>query len=135
MTAGRVKTPMADKRIVSDKIEKEAERIMGALGLAQRARALTCGRELCIEQMKKEKAVLAVFPNDISENAKKELLHSFDKSGTPYIALPVSMAVLSARLGKTSSVSCAVITDKNLADIIYRLLGFDMSEIPETTHD
>lgn len=126
---------MADRQIISESIEKETEKIIGALGLAQRARALTCGRELCIEQMKKGKALLAVFPNDISENAKRELLHSFDKSNTPYIALPVNMAMLSARLGKTSSVSCAVITGEGFADIIYRLLGFDTGIVPETTHD
>ena len=126
---------MADRQIISENIEKETEKIISALGLAQRAKALTCGRDLCIKQMKKGKAVLAVFPEDISENAKRELFHSFDKSSTPYIALPVSMAILSAKLGKTSSVSCAAITGESFANIIYKLLGIDTSIIPETTHD
>lgn len=126
---------MADRQIVSDRLNDETERLIGAIGLAQRARSLVCGRELCIEQMKKGKALLAVFPNDISDNAKKELLHSFDKSSTPYIALPVSMATLSARLGKTSSVSCAVITAEGFTDIIYKLLGIEKSVVPETMRD
>lgn len=109
----------AGKDISSDCVEK----ILGAMGLAQRARKLVCGRELCIEQMKKGKGVMAFFPEDVSENARDEILHALDKSSTPYIRLPLCMADLSARLGKTSSVSLALITENGFDAIIYKLLG------------
>lgn len=129
---------MADINILSgipdgfSQQDKECvDKIFGALGLALRARKLVCGRELCIEQMKKGKAVMAFFPEDVSENARKEMLHAFDKSSTPYIALPVKMADMSKRLGKTSSVSCAVITENGFDKIIYKLLGVS----PIQSHD
>lgn len=118
---------MADKRmplpVNEDELKAVTEKIFGAMGFAAKAGKLVCGRELCIEQMKKGKAVMAFFPQDISDNAKRELSYAFDKSDIPYIAMPVLMSEMSDRLGKTSSVSCAVITDCGFADIIYKLLG------------
>lgn len=118
---------MADREIslplYSEKLRVCIDKIFGAMGFAAKAGKFVCGRELCIEQMKKGKAVMAFFPNDISDNAKRELSYAFDKSDIPYIAMPVTMSEMSDRLGKKSYVSCAVITERGFADIIYKLLG------------
>ena len=54
--------------------DEVSERILGAVGLAVRARACVVGTTLSVEKMRADKGELLITACDISENTRKRLI-------------------------------------------------------------
>ncbi len=87
-------------------------KLLNAIGLANKAGALVHGTNNVLDSVKKGKAKLVLLANDISENTRKLLSDKTTYRHIRIITLPVSMAELGNVLGKAET-SSAAITDQN----------------------
>lgn len=92
------------------------EKILGMIGLAKRAGAVSCGEMLCSESIKKRKARLVIIAEDTSDNSKKSIINSCTYYKTPYIIF--STKELLGRYTGGSVRSVISINDNNFAKSI-----------------
>lgn len=100
----------------------EHEKLLRALGLCAKARALVCGVPMICEALKtKKKTVYAVLcANDNAENSAKRLRDRCAYYGTEIHTLPFDGDMLSSAIGKSGRVAAVAITDENLWKLVKR---------------
>ena len=103
-------------------------KLLGALGLARKAGKLIVGGELCEQNIRAGKAVLALLCSDLSDNSKKKLHAALRAGDIPYIVLPFSKAELAERFGKKSFAVVCAVTDDSFAKVIYKAIGVSESQ-------
>ena len=103
----------------------ENEKLLGALGLCAKARALVCGVPLVCEALKaKGKQVyLVLCANDNAENSAKRLRDRCAYYNTPMKTLPFDGDALAHAIGKQSRVAAVAITDENLCRLVSKHLS------------
>ncbi len=95
------------------------EKLLGLLGLAYKAGAVTVGTNNVLAAIKSGKALLVITAEDVSHNTAKLL---GDKSGyrnIRLIGLPVSMEQLAHNFGKSSTSSVAI-TNKDFVNAVLK---------------
>jgi ribosomal protein L7Ae-like RNA K-turn-binding protein len=103
-------------------LEKNIDKILGALGLAMRAGGLAVGSEAVTQAVDKGKARIVFLADNISEGTKDKLLSKLVYKETKYILLPCSMETLSRRLGKSGNTSAAALTRPGFEKIIFKCM-------------
>jgi ribosomal protein L7Ae-like RNA K-turn-binding protein len=103
-------------------LEKNLDKILGALGLAMNAGGLAVGSEAVTQAVDKGKARIVFIANDISAGTKDKLLSKLVYKETKYILLPCSMETLSRRLGKSGNTSAAALTRPGFEKIIFKCM-------------
>ena len=96
------------------------DRVLGMLGLAQRAGRLVSGEEMTINAVKDGSAMLVIVADDASENTKKLFT---DKCGFYEVPLILygTKDTLGRAIGKIERSSLAL-NDKGFAEVVKKLL-------------
>ena len=98
------------------------ERQMRLIGLARRAGKVSYGAEGVLNDIKKRKAKLIVFSNDISERTKNDILKNI---GTlPVLELDITKEVLGKAVGTKPTVTLSV-NDSNFKKGILEVKQLD----------
>lgn len=92
------------------------------IGLARRAGAVAYGAEGTIDSIKRKKAKLIIFANDISERTKNDILKNINN--TCVLELAVSMEELGNAIG-VKPVGVIAVTDGNFKKGILEVKQFD----------
>ncbi len=93
-------------------------RILGAVGLAVKARAALVGTTLSVERMRADKGELLITACDISENTRKRLVGTAEFHHIPYVLTELTKAELSHVAGKKSDTAAVLLTDKGFVKIV-----------------
>lgn len=98
----------------------ENEKLLRALGLCAKARALVCGTPLVCEALKsKGKTVyLVLCANDNAKNSAKRLRDRCAYYNVPMTVIDVDGDTLAHAIGKSSRVAAVAVTDENLCRLI-----------------
>ena len=98
----------------------ENEKLLRALGLCAKARALVCGTPLVCEALKsKAKTVyLVLCANDNAANSAKRLRDRCAYYNVPMTVIDVDGDALAHAIGKSSRVAAVAVTDKNLCHLV-----------------
>ena len=97
------------------------EKILGAVGLATKARKCFIGTELCVESMRANKGKLLLVASDISDNTSKRLVKTAVFHKIPYTLVDSGKAQLAHAVGKSSDCAAILLTDDGFAKIIEKL--------------
>ncbi len=92
------------------------KKIMGLLGIAEKAGKTASGGFLAEEALKAGKAYLTVVAGDASENTKKKMTEMCEKTRCPILFLS-NKSDLAHAIGKETR-SCVAILDRGLANAI-----------------
>lgn len=117
-----------------DELEKVKERIVSAAGLAKRAGKCVMGTEMCVENIRSEKAKLVVAANDLSANTVKRLKDSCSFHNVEILFLGYDKLELGLKLGKKNGTSCAAILDDGFVNIcrkIYNEVHTENTEVQQ----
>lgn len=98
----------------------ENEKILGYLGLAQRAGRLASGEFGVTEALKRGKARVVIATQDSGDRTKKTLRDACNYRNVPYYER-FTKVELGTAIGKEYRASCAI-TDDNLAGAVMKLL-------------
>ncbi|MBQ4266651.1 MAG: ribosomal L7Ae/L30e/S12e/Gadd45 family protein [Clostridia bacterium] len=104
-----------------EELDKVKERIVSAFGLAKRAGKCVIGTEMCVENIRAEKAKLVVAANDLSANTVKRLTDSCNFHNVEILFLDFDKLELGAKLGKKNGTSCAAILDDGFVNICRKI--------------
>ena len=107
----------------SEELEKVKERLVSAFGLAMRAGKCVTGTEMCVENIRSEKAKLVVAANDLSANTVKRLCDSCSFHNVEILFVNFDKIELGQRLGKNNGTSCAAMLDDGFVNICRKLYG------------
>ena len=97
------------------------KKILGAVGLASKARKCITGTELCVEYMRANKGKLLIVAEDVSDNTGKKLLKTASFHKIPYITVELPKAELASSAGKKSDAAAVLFTDEGFVKIIENL--------------
>ena len=100
-----------------EELEIAKEKIVSAAGLAKRAGKCVFGTEMCVENIRKEKALLVIAANDLSANTVKRLKDSCSFHNVELLFVGFDKIELGVRLGKNNGTSCAAILDDGFVNI------------------
>ena len=104
-------------------------RVLRALGLCAKARALTIGTPMICEALKqKKKPCLVLVAEGNSENTSKRLVDKCAYYGVQLTPLAVSGEILAAAVGKQSRVAAVAVTDEQLCRLVKKALSELQSE-------
>lgn len=107
---------------VNNNISGETEkRILGAVGLAARARKCQTGTEICVDYMRAGKGKLLVVASDISDNTKKKLVKTAVFHKIPYTEPGIDKGSLANAVGKKSDAAAVLLMDGGFVKIIENL--------------
>lgn len=96
-------------------------KILGAVGLASKARKCLIGTDLCVESMRANKGKLLLVASDISEGTKKKLVKTAVFHKIPYTLISCSKGELAHAAGKKSDAAAILLNDEGFAKIIEKL--------------
>ena len=96
-------------------------KILGAVGLAAKARKLISGTELCVDYMRAGKGKLLIVASDISDNTRKKLIKTAVFHKIPYTEPEVDKGSLAHAVGKKSDAAAVLLNDSGFAKIIENL--------------
>lgn len=97
------------------------EKIIGAFGLARRAGKCQIGSEICVEQIRKNKAKLVIIADGVSDNTQKKIRSSCEYHNVECIDIGIDKYELGSKLGKKSGITCAAITDEGFVNICRKI--------------
>jgi len=107
---------------IEHSIGKEgAKKLLGLLGFAARARKLVCGTDLCRDEIRRGKLMLALVASDASANTKKRIIDACKYYDTDMCHIPLTVSELSDRIGKTGNIAVVGVTDINFVNGIVAL--------------
>lgn len=111
---------------MKDCIDKDSQseiskKILGAVGLAARARKCFTGTEICVDYMRAGKGKLLVVASDISENTRKKLVKTAVFHKIPYMEPGIDKGSLANAAGKKSDTAAVLINDSGFVKIIEKL--------------
>ena len=117
-----------------EELELAKERMVSAAGLAKRAGKCVLGTEMCVENIRKEKALLVLAANDLSDNTVKRLCDSCSFHNVELLFVGFDKHELGIRLGKKNGTSCAAILDDGFVNIcrkLYKEIHTEKSEVQQ----
>lgn len=97
-----------DKAAALSLSELAKARTLGVLGLAARARKLTCGTQNVCDALRLGKAAIVLAATDISDNTKKRLFDRCAYYNIKIALLPVSAQELGNALGRGACAAVAL---------------------------
>ena len=97
---------------------QDTARLLGAVGLAVRARACVVGTTLSVEKMRADKGELLLVACDISDNTRKRLIGTAEFHHIPYVLGDFSKASLAHTAGKKSDTAAVLFLDKSFCKIV-----------------
>lgn len=100
---------------------EQVKKLLGAIGLATKARKIISGTELCVESMRAGKGELLIIASDVSENTRNKLTKTAAFHKIPYMLAEIEKAQLSKAAGKISDSASILLTDKGFVKIIEKL--------------
>lgn len=103
---------------LNNELEKK---LLGAVGLAARARKCITGTEICVDYMRAGKGKLLVVASDISENTRKKLVKTAVFHKIPYTEPGIDKGSLAKAAGKKSDAAAVLINDSGFVKIIENL--------------
>lgn len=95
------------------------DKILGLLGLAQRAGKIESGEEMVVEAIRRHKAKLVIVASDASQNTREKILNKGQYYQVP-VAIELSTDELSQAIGKMRKV--IAVCEKGFANKIKELL-------------
>jgi len=103
---------------------REHERLLRALGLCAKARALVTGVPMICDALKaKGKSVRGVLlASDVAENSAKRLRDRCAFYGAKLCVLPFGADALSNAIGKSGRVAAVAVTDENFWNLVSKTL-------------
>ena len=101
------------------------KKILGLLGLASRARQITCGADSTLSEIQKNKVKLVVIAEDASERTKNKFLETCKTFNIPII-LHGSIEELSKAIGKQNKAIIGI-KENNIAIEIEKLNRGDVN--------
>ena len=117
-----------------EELELAKEKLVSAAGLAKRAGKCVIGTEMCVENIRKKKAILCIAACDLSANTIKRLTDSCNFHGTELLFVGFDKMELGKRLGKNNGTSCAAILDDGFVNIcrkLYKEIHTEKSEVQQ----
>lgn len=100
---------------------EKSKKLLGAVGLAARARKLISGSEMCVETMRVGKGKLLIIASDVSENTRSKLVKTALFHKIPYMLADIDKAQLSNAAGKLSDSAAIILMDEGFVKIIEKL--------------
>ncbi len=97
------------------------QKLLGAVGLAAKARKCVFGTTLCVETMRGDKGELLICASDVSENTRARLTKTARFHKIPYTIPGVTKEELTKFAGKKSDTAAILLTDKGFVKIIEKL--------------
>ena len=120
------KTESSDKCDIVHALPKEkAQKLLGLLGFAARARKIVCGTDLCRDEIRRGRLPLVMVASDASANTKKRITDACKYYDTDLCLIPITANELSSRIGKTASIAVIGVTDMNFVNGIAALYSND----------
>ena len=110
-----------NESIKNDAQSESVQKILGAVGLAARARKCLTGTEICVDYMRAGKGKLLVIASDISDNTKKKLVKTALFHKIPYAEPRIDKGSLAKAVGKKSDAAAVLIIDSGFVKIIENL--------------
>lgn len=103
--------------------EDKAEKLLGLLGFAARARRLICGTDLCRDEIRRGKLSFVLVASDASDNTRKRIADACRYYSADMCCIPVTSERLSSRIGKTANTMVVGVSDINFINGIAALIG------------
>ena len=97
------------------------EKILGAIGLALKARKCVTGTEMCVERIRTGRGTLLIVASDVSSNTYKRLTDAACAHKIPFVTADVSKRSLADIAGKKSDTAAVLFIDEGFANIIRKL--------------
>ena len=98
---------------------KQSERLLGALGLCARARALIFGTAMICEALRaKTPPFMVLEALDTSDGTHKRLSDKCSYYQTPHVRLAVTAEQLAHAVGKSATLAAVAVTNENFARLI-----------------
>ena len=97
------------------------QRILGAVGLASKARKCMTGTDICVELMRADKGKLLLVADNISDNTRKKLVKTAVFHKIPYADTGIDKGELAKAAGKKSDAAAVLFTDSGFVKIIENL--------------
>jgi ribosomal protein L7Ae-like RNA K-turn-binding protein len=113
---------MSENVIITDE-----ERLLGALGMATRARAVIAGVPLICTAMKnggKSTPIIVFEASDSSENTHKRISDRCEFYGVKRIRLGCNGEKLASAIGKSAPVAAVAVTDENMCRLAEKYIRF-----------
>lgn len=110
---------MSEREIPSPELVRR--KLLGAVGLAAKARRCVAGTQLCVETMRSDKGVLLAAARDISDNTKKRLFGAALAHRIPFVLPDVTKAELAHAAGKKADAAAVLFMDEGFVKIIDKL--------------
>ena len=104
-----------------DFTDENSKKLLGAVGLAARARKCLTGTDICIDYMRAGKGKLLVIASDISENTMKKLVKTAVFHKIPYTEPGIDKGSLAKAVGKKSDAAAVLLTAGGFVKIIENL--------------
>ena len=105
-----------------------AQRLGGMIGLAARARHITCGTDLSCDCVRTGSARLVLVASDASANTKKRIKNCCTYYECECVEIPLSTYDLGNSVGKKGAVGTVALTDANFTKGIKKLISATESE-------
>lgn len=106
-------------------MKDNCSRLLGALGLAARARKLTFGTELTCEALERGQLYLVILSKEASQNTLKKVKRSCAENEVDVYEVDIDAQRLAMSVGKKRPVMTLGIIDKNFTDLVQRTIGDD----------
>lgn len=103
--------------------EDKAQKLLGLLGFAARARKLVCGTDMCRDEVRRGNLSLVLVASDASANTKKRISDACKYYSADMCHIPVTADLLSSRIGKAANITVVGITDINFINGIAALMS------------
>ncbi len=97
------------------------KKLVGLLGFAARARKLTCGTDLCRDEIRRGKLYFTLVASDASANTKKRIADACKYYEAKLCCIPLTADELSHTIGKSANITVIGVTDANFINGITAL--------------
>lgn len=101
------------------------DKLLGFIGLARRAGALTYGQTAVMDEIKKSRAKIILFSSDFNEKTKQKILESC--KNIKVLTLPYSKEEISFAIG-TKPTGVLSVNDENFKKGILEVSSFEEKE-------
>ena len=108
---------------VTQRMKNDFKSLLGALGLASRARKLTFGTELTCEAGYKGSLKLVVLSKEASQNTLKKVNRCCTENDIPAFIIDIGAEELSQAVGKRKPIMTLGVIDSEFKNLVQRTLA------------